>query len=251
MKSKRRSTFLAMILMMILCVPVANAAGSFTIAVPPESASGISSAEAEKITRAFFCLPDHMVLSTQYIQSSRGAEKDVPLWAVTFVGYTNDDCKLFGCCLIDPATGDICFSMLEDKYEWTLGRASEEVREIYDFFFADAKEDAEKVYFWKTSKSPELDEHWDYYVKYPFGTEDIMIGEESGAVANVQRCLMAQGYYSGQVNNIFGGRILSAVRAFQEDHGLEVTGVVDAETKIKLYELFGVFFELVFEKLNR
>ena len=49
-------------------------------------------------------------------------------------------------------------------------------------------------------------------------------------VANVQRALQQVGYYAGGITGALSGATRSAIAAYQEDYGLEVTAVVDAPT---------------------
>src|SRR6267143_3156802 len=49
-------------------------------------------------------------------------------------------------------------------------------------------------------------------------------------IANVQRTLQQLGYYGGGISGALSGATRSAIAAYQEDYGLEVTAVVDAAT---------------------
>ena len=49
-------------------------------------------------------------------------------------------------------------------------------------------------------------------------------------IYNVQRALKELGYYSGPLNASLGPGTRAAIRAFQEDNGLDVTGAIDAPT---------------------
>jgi peptidoglycan hydrolase-like protein with peptidoglycan-binding domain len=54
-----------------------------------------------------------------------------------------------------------------------------------------------------------------------------------GADANIsaaQQILVDRGYYSGPVDGVFGPATYAAVRAYQRDHGLRITGRLDAPT---------------------
>lgn len=63
-------------------------------------------------------------------------------------------------------------------------------------------------------------------------------GERGASVANIQQALIDAGApMAGGVDGDYGTYTASAVRTFQRDHGLEVTGVVDTATAIAL----GVF----------
>jgi len=72
---------------------------------------------------------------------------------------------------------------------------------------------------------------------------DIQYGDEGSAVAQVQSILTANGYASeltahgessGGVDGIFGADTLAAVKSYQSDNGLPVTGVVDLATRTSL-----------------
>jgi hypothetical protein len=49
-------------------------------------------------------------------------------------------------------------------------------------------------------------------------------------IANVQRALQQLGYYAGGISGALSSATRSAIAAYQEDNGLDVTAVVDAET---------------------
>lgn len=49
-------------------------------------------------------------------------------------------------------------------------------------------------------------------------------------IANVQRALKELGYYDGEITGSLKTATREAIAAFQEDYGLEITGVVDAAT---------------------
>jgi len=49
-------------------------------------------------------------------------------------------------------------------------------------------------------------------------------------IANVQRTLQQLGYYGGGISGALSGATRSAIAAYQQDYGLEVTAVVDAAT---------------------
>ena len=49
-------------------------------------------------------------------------------------------------------------------------------------------------------------------------------------IYNVQRALKELGYYSGPLSGSFSGATRSAITAFQEDNGLDVTSAIDAPT---------------------
>jgi L,D-transpeptidase ErfK/SrfK len=65
-------------------------------------------------------------------------------------------------------------------------------------------------------------------------------GERSSHVLAVQHNLSARGYYTGSLDGIYGWGTETAVRNFQRDHNLSVTGRVDTKT----YDALGlILFE--------
>ncbi len=59
-------------------------------------------------------------------------------------------------------------------------------------------------------------------------------GNTGSDVAKVQARLKDWGYYQGAVDGFFGVRTWLAVRKFQAYNGLNVTGIVDDDTKVAL-----------------
>lgn len=59
-------------------------------------------------------------------------------------------------------------------------------------------------------------------------------GTNSPYVKKVQQLLAAKGYYFDTIDGIFGKNTEEAVREFQRDHKLKVTGIVDSKTLNKL-----------------
>ncbi len=55
-------------------------------------------------------------------------------------------------------------------------------------------------------------------------------GDQGGDVAVLQRILQDLGFYSGRTDGLYGPNTENAVRSFQEDNGLAVTGEVGEET---------------------
>ncbi|MEP1216694.1 MAG: peptidoglycan-binding domain-containing protein [Marinobacter sp.] len=53
-------------------------------------------------------------------------------------------------------------------------------------------------------------------------------------VSDVQRRLNGLGYNAGPVDGLMGGKTMEALRSFQKDVGLAVTGAIDAETSMAL-----------------
>lgn len=59
-------------------------------------------------------------------------------------------------------------------------------------------------------------------------------GANSPYVKKVQQLLAVKGYYFDTIDGIFGKNTEEAVREFQRDHKLKVTGIVDSKTLNKL-----------------
>ncbi len=53
-------------------------------------------------------------------------------------------------------------------------------------------------------------------------------------IVKVQRALQQLGYYTGGLTGSLGSTTRAAIAAYQEDAGLDVTGVIDAETVVSL-----------------
>jgi len=60
------------------------------------------------------------------------------------------------------------------------------------------------------------------------------IGDSGSAVRKVQKRLIALGYLSGSADGSFGNMTKDAVKAFQQNNGLKVTGKVNSTTLYKL-----------------
>ena len=60
--------------------------------------------------------------------------------------------------------------------------------------------------------------------------EWIQQGSQGDDVLTVQKKLQAMGFDPGPIDGIFGSKTTSAVRRFQEKHGLQVDGIVGPET---------------------
>lgn len=58
-------------------------------------------------------------------------------------------------------------------------------------------------------------------------------------VRNIQRSLKKLGFEPGPIDGIWGRRTANAVEAFQEEHGLPLTGLVDPRTERHLISLAG------------
>src|SRR5215471_21738913 len=59
-------------------------------------------------------------------------------------------------------------------------------------------------------------------------------GGRNPQTAGLQVALRAQGLYRGAIDAISGPQTVAAVRAFQQSHGLHVTGIADARTRAAL-----------------
>ncbi len=57
------------------------------------------------------------------------------------------------------------------------------------------------------------------------------IGDRSATTKFIQELLKALGYSPGPIDSIFGRKTESAVKAFQSDYKLPITGVADVRTK--------------------
>lgn len=56
------------------------------------------------------------------------------------------------------------------------------------------------------------------------------MGSRSQEVKDIQRVLKSKGYYSGNVDGIFGTKTKNAVISFQKDNSLKADGIVGAKT---------------------
>eukprot|EP01027_Heterolobosea_sp_BB2_P019124 GEZU01026864.1.p1 GENE.GEZU01026864.1~~GEZU01026864.1.p1 ORF type:complete len:1370 (+),score=290.92 GEZU01026864.1:72-4181(+) len=60
--------------------------------------------------------------------------------------------------------------------------------------------------------------------------DNIHQGLSGSSIVALQQDLACLGYYKGKIDGIFSHRTVSAVKRFQQDHGLEVNGVMDPIT---------------------
>jgi hypothetical protein len=67
----------------------------------------------------------------------------------------------------------------------------------------------------------------DYYGQGAYGSSEQYT---DSTVASVQEQLARQGYYRGEIDVIFGAKTRRAVVRYQSDHGLRVTGNLNADT---------------------
>jgi peptidoglycan hydrolase-like protein with peptidoglycan-binding domain len=56
-------------------------------------------------------------------------------------------------------------------------------------------------------------------------------GSRGDEVADLQKTLIARGFKPGPVDGVFGPKTEAAVKAFQEEAGLEVDGIVGPKTE--------------------
>jgi len=72
-----------------------------------------------------------------------------------------------------------------------------------------------------------------YYGGSYYGSPPVVVGREVGRgsiTADAQRVLSQRGYYRGAIDGIIGPQTRAAIRAWQADVGLPVTGNLDART---------------------
>lgn len=71
----------------------------------------------------------------------------------------------------------------------------------------------------------------DYYYTNPAQVEDpLKLDQTDGKIANIQKMLKGLGYDVTREDGYFNDETAKAVKAFQQDHELETTGIVDQET---------------------
>ncbi len=71
-----------------------------------------------------------------------------------------------------------------------------------------------------------------YYSTYTYdepiyGYNNLQPGQ---VIANVQQALQEQGYYDDEVDGLIGPRTRAALRGFQRDNGMPITGAIDGPT---------------------
>lgn len=79
--------------------------------------------------------------------------------------------------------------------------------------------------------------------------EALDVGDKGGQVLKVQEALYERGYLEEEADGMYGEMTADAVRAFQKDNGLEITGTVDEETKALIVSGGTVEVRKVQEKL--
>lgn len=68
-------------------------------------------------------------------------------------------------------------------------------------------------------------------------SNDLVYGDQGAQVATVERDLAKLGYYSGNIDGVFGPEVYAGVKEFQSAHGLKVTGNAGPKTLDLLYEV--------------
>ena len=61
-----------------------------------------------------------------------------------------------------------------------------------------------------------------------------VLAQDRGAIESVQKMLKEKGHDPGPVDGVMGPQTTAALRAYQKEQGLEVTGQLDATTRGKL-----------------
>lgn len=64
------------------------------------------------------------------------------------------------------------------------------------------------------------------------GERELSRGDEGADVAILQRQLASSGYYKGAIDGLFGPKTYQAVKDFQSDNNLTVTGIADSRTLV-------------------
>ena len=79
-------------------------------------------------------------------------------------------------------------------------------------------------------------EHQEVSASTAFGDTILKKGAKGGDVYELQGRLKLLGFYTGDVDGVFGHRTYLAVRLFQYEFGLKIDGVVGPKTKLKLWQ---------------
>lgn len=92
--------------------------------------------------------------------------------------------------------------------------------------------------------------------RYPSeSTQTLQNGSNGDDVLKLQQRLISLGYLSGGADGAFGNKTAEAVRLFQQEAGLPVTGVADPDTQAALFAddapIAKVYLELDFKALAR
>lgn len=69
--------------------------------------------------------------------------------------------------------------------------------------------------------------------------ESYGVGDSGSDIASIQRKLNKLGYLDGMADGIYGGQTAMAVRSFQSDEGLSVTGAVNEKTLNRINQAYG------------
>ena len=64
----------------------------------------------------------------------------------------------------------------------------------------------------------------------------LIYGDEEQGVKDLQTRLFELGYYTGNISGLYREGTQAAVKAFQEDYGLDPTGEADSDTQALMYE---------------
>lgn len=79
-------------------------------------------------------------------------------------------------------------------------------------------------------------DHKEVSASTAFGDTILKKGAKGGDVYELQGRLKLLGFYTGDVDGVFGHRTYLAVRLFQYEFGLKIDGVVGPKTKLKLWQ---------------
>jgi len=66
------------------------------------------------------------------------------------------------------------------------------------------------------------------------------LDDEASEVGLIQTALEKLDFYYGDITDHYGARTQRGVKLFQEEYGLEITGVADDETRALLYQMTGI-----------
>ena len=76
------------------------------------------------------------------------------------------------------------------------------------------------------------------WLNYGFDMETTLRSGSTGSkVETLQKILKLKGYYSGEIDGVYGSGVVSAVKAFQKAQGLEADGVAGDYTLCSLYSM--------------
>jgi len=66
------------------------------------------------------------------------------------------------------------------------------------------------------------------------GAFGLKVAADPAVIQRIQRALNSLGYSAGNPDGVIGSQTRSAIRRFQREHSLPVTGTIDRETSEKL-----------------